>query len=76
MDSFVGKYERTSAEKYDVFLKAFDVNILLRKGGHQVVTMRSRLSLLTNSALALRVQMRGEGGVARSQPMSTAVHIT
>jgi hypothetical protein len=31
MDSFVGKYERTSAEKYDEFLKALDVNFLLRK---------------------------------------------
>ncbi len=29
---------------------------------------RCRLSLLTNSALVLRVQMRGEGGVAGSQP--------
>jgi len=32
--------------------------------------------LLTNSAPHIRVQMPGEGGVARSQPMSTAVHIT
>ena len=31
MDSFVGKYERVSAEKYDDFLKALDVNMLLRK---------------------------------------------
>ncbi len=31
MDSFVGKYERVSAEKYDEFLKALDVNFLLRK---------------------------------------------
>ncbi len=35
-----------------------------------------RLSLLTNSALVIRVQMQGEGGVAGSQPMSTAVLIT
>ncbi len=43
----------------------------------QVVTKRCRLSLLTNSALVIRVQMRGEGGgLAGSQPMSTAVHIT
>jgi hypothetical protein len=39
------------------------------------VTKRCRLSLLTNSALVIRVQMRGEGGVAGSQPMSTAVQI-
>ena len=31
MESFVGKYERVSAEKYDDFLKALDVNMLLRK---------------------------------------------
>ncbi len=45
----------------------------------QRVTKRCRLSLLTNSALVIRVQMRGEGvscGLAGSQPMSAAVHIT
>jgi len=31
MDSFKGKYTRTSAEKYEEFLKALDVNFLLRK---------------------------------------------
>merc|ERR1712203_183817 len=31
MDSFKGKYERTSAEQYEEFLKALDVNFLLRK---------------------------------------------
>ena len=31
MDSFVGKYERVSAERYDDFLKTLDVNFLLRK---------------------------------------------
>merc|ERR1712058_34848 len=31
MDAFKGKYERTSADKYDEFLKALDVNMLLRK---------------------------------------------
>lgn len=29
--SFVGKYERVSADNYDEFLKALDVNFLLRK---------------------------------------------
>ena len=29
--SFVGKYERTSAENYEEFLKGLDVNFLLRK---------------------------------------------
>jgi hypothetical protein len=47
---------------------------------HQEVTKRCRLSLLTISALVIRVQMRGEEvgrwGVAGSQPMSTALHIT
>jgi hypothetical protein len=42
----------------------------------QGVTKRCRLSLLTNSTPIVRVQMRGRGGVAGSQPMSTAVHIT
>jgi len=31
MDTFKGKYERTSAENYEEFLKALDVNFLLRK---------------------------------------------
>merc|ERR1712072_666622 len=31
MDSFKGKFESTSAEKYEEFLKALDVNFLLRK---------------------------------------------
>ncbi len=44
----------------------------------QGVTKRCRLSLLTNSAQQIGVQMRvgGGGGIAGSQPMSTAVHIT
>ncbi len=44
-------------------------------GWYQGVTKRCRLSLLTNSALIIRVQMPGGGGVAGFQPMSTAVHI-
>merc|ERR1712114_160917 len=31
MDSFKGKWERTSADQYEEFLKALDVNFLLRK---------------------------------------------
>merc|ERR1712002_1010372 len=31
MDAFKGKYERTSAEKYEELLKELDVNFLLRK---------------------------------------------
>ena len=31
MDAFKGKYERTSAEKYEEMLKELDVNFLLRK---------------------------------------------
>ncbi len=41
----------------------------------QGVTKRCRLSLLTNSALVYDPNCGG-GGVAGSQPMSTAVHIT
>ncbi len=42
------------------------------KGRHQGVTKRFRLSWLTNSALRIWAQMRGEGGggVAGSQPMT------
>ena len=29
--SFVGKYERISAENYEEFLKGLDVNFMLRK---------------------------------------------
>ncbi len=47
-----------------------------QEGEGQCLPMRCRLSLLTNSALVKRVQMRGKRGVAGSQPMSTAVHIT
>jgi hypothetical protein len=43
---------------------------------YQGVTKRCRLYSLTNSALVIRVQMRGRGEVAGSQPMTTAVHIT
>jgi hypothetical protein len=45
-------------------------------GRGQGVTKRCRPSLLTNRARVIRVQMRGERGVAGSQPMSTAVNIT
>eukprot|EP00088_Acartia_fossae_P071826 TRINITY_DN9953_c0_g1_i1.p1 TRINITY_DN9953_c0_g1~~TRINITY_DN9953_c0_g1_i1.p1 ORF type:complete len:138 (-),score=43.68 TRINITY_DN9953_c0_g1_i1:54-467(-) len=31
MDAFKGKYERTSADQYEEFLKALDVGFLLRK---------------------------------------------
>jgi hypothetical protein len=52
----------------------------LFRSADQGVSKRCRLSLLTNSALVHESQcMRGVwggGGVAGSQPMSTAVHIT
>ncbi len=46
--------------------------------GYQGVAKRGRRSLLTKSALVIRVQMLGGGGGCGvpSQPMSTAVHIT
>ncbi len=43
---------------------------------YQGVIKGRRLSLLTNCALVIRVQMRGQWGVEESQPMSTAVQIT
>jgi hypothetical protein len=54
--------------------------VLHGKHSYQGITKRCRLSLRTNSAPRIRVQMQGdgggEGGVAGSQPVSTAVHIT
>ncbi len=40
----------------------------------QGVTKRCRLSYLINSALVYEPKCGGRGGVAGSQPMSTAVH--
>ncbi len=47
------------------------------EGGAQGVTKRFRLSGLTNSALVYEPKCEGEGGggVARSQTMSSAVHM-
>jgi hypothetical protein len=42
--------------------------------GHGV-TKRCRLSLLTNSALVYESKCGGRGGVAGSQPVSTAMHM-
>jgi hypothetical protein len=42
--------------------------------GDNRVTKRCRLSWLTNSALVYEPKCGGKGGVAGSQPMSTAVH--
>ncbi len=46
--------------------------------GAQGVKKKCRLSLLTNSALVIRVQMRGEGGVAgvSANEYSCAYHMT
>jgi hypothetical protein len=41
---------------------------------HEGVTKRCRLSRLTNSALVYEPNCGARGGVAGSQPMSTAVH--
>ncbi len=51
--------------------------ILIRwvlKGLNQGVTKRCRLSQSTNSPLVYEPECGGRGGVAGSQPMSTAVH--
>ncbi len=42
----------------------------------QEVTKRGRRFWLTNSALVYEPNGGGRGGIAGSQPMSTAVHIT
>ncbi len=46
----------------------------MRKPSCQGVMKRFRLSWLTNSALIYEPKCWGGGGVAGSQPMSTAVH--
>jgi hypothetical protein len=63
----LGKFQTFIPDKDVVFFYLF----LFRD-----VTRRCRLSVLTNSALVIRVQIRGEGGVAGSQPRSADVHIT
>ncbi len=55
---------------------AMNISVSVLLPENRGVTKRYRLSLLTNSALVIRVQMRGEGGVSWSQPISKAVHIT
>ncbi len=56
------------------------VVIVLGMPSNQDVTKRCRLSLLTNSALAIRVQMRGEGGSCgvslSANEYSCAYHVT
>jgi hypothetical protein len=42
----------------------------------QGVTKRCRLSLLTNSALVIQVQMRGEGRSCGANEYSCAQHVT
>ncbi len=64
----------TSMKKYSGLFKDVEVRILFYRD--QRVTKRCRLSLLTNSALVYEPQCVGIGWVARSQPWSTAVHIT
>jgi hypothetical protein len=44
------------------------------QNGNQGVTKGCRLSWLTNSVLVYEPKCGGEGGVAGSQPMGTAVH--
>ncbi len=56
--------ETASPERYEI--------ISMEQG----VTKRCRLSFLTNSALVIRVQMLGKGGVEGSPPLSKAVLIT
>ncbi len=52
------------------FQTLYELVLIARQG----VTKRCRLSWLTNSALVNELKCRGRGGVAGSQPMSTAVH--
>jgi hypothetical protein len=52
--------------------RATSADMMERRG--QGVTMRCRLSWLTNSALVYELKSE-KGGVGGSQPMSTAVHM-
>jgi hypothetical protein len=52
------------------FSQVPSISVCLEQG----VTKRCRLSWLTNSALFMSQNVGGEGGVAWSQPMCTAVH--
>ncbi len=55
--------------------KQEDENLTVgQKGLSQGVTKRCRLSSLTNSAVVFEPKCVGRGGVAGSQPMSTAVY--
>ncbi len=58
--------------QYSSFLKYSEV------GSTEGITKRCRLSLLTNSALVIRVQMRGEGGSYEisANVYSCAHHVT
>ncbi len=71
--TFYSKFLKT---KMNALASSFLYAVLGIFPSSQGVTKRCRLSLLTNSAVVILVQMRGEGGVAGSQAMSTAVQIT
>jgi hypothetical protein len=57
-------------EEYELY----QYNSALCVALHHGVTKRCRLSWLTNSALVYEPKCRGVGGVAGSQPMSTAAY--
>ena len=66
MDAFKGKYERTSAEKYEEMLKELDVNFLLRKAATASTPSRCfYLSLINfvNLMFSPACEITEEGGV-------------
>ena len=67
MDVFKGKYERTSAEKYEEMLKELDVNFLLRKAA-TASTPSNLFSLSHKNDIVKRIfspacEITEEGGV-------------
>jgi hypothetical protein len=74
----VVEYYEEEAVKADIRSDTLWYLFLPLDGSVQGVIKRCRLSLLTNSALVYDSKCGGMGGrgVAGSQPISTAVHIT
>ena len=60
MDAFKGKYERTSAEKYEEMLKELDVNFLLRKAA--TASTPSKLSSFIRNIYNFLVSLRDHRG--------------
>ena len=65
MDAFKGKYERTSAEKYEEMLKELDVNFLLRKAATASTpsNLLYRIKNIVKRIFSPACEITEEGGV-------------